>query len=177
MIDLHRLLEDPTYKAFFKTPPKLPPVAKDPALSPCYWVYAQRESHGPWRRGEARSYKEAFGKVRERLSTHHDLVIVSKRVALPPPQRIVRVTRRGKPVMVQTGRGKMEQQTKVVVWSWLKLLDEMDRPHDWCSYCRRPTEFRYFPKHHAFRNGPPDPTKRRCTICGVGLEFARSIVK
>ena len=43
--------------------------------------------------------------------------------------------------------------------------------HDWCPYCRRPTVFWYFRKHHALRQFRDLDLSddRRCTICGIRL--------
>lgn len=77
--------------------------------------------------------------------------------------------------MVQTASGP-QQKTAIVAWK--PRLDGMEEEHIWCTYCRRPTVFRWFTAHHTLRNSPvagtTDPTDRRCTICGVREDFIRS---
>jgi len=175
MIDIRRLLSDPIYKAYFLKAPKLPPAAR--ALGDPFYVYVQREPHGRWARTSAANYRDAYAVLKQYLPGVHDVVIVSRRVAFGPPTRTVKVTKNGKPKMVQTPSGP-QQETRIVEWSWGKLLDMEggDRPHRWCPYCRRPTEFRYFPRHHAFKNAPvpQDPTRPRCTVCGCSEDLARN---
>jgi hypothetical protein len=52
--------------------------------------------------------------------------------------------------------------------------DEYQIPegHLWCLYCRRPTIFRHFRRHHAFPTLHYEVSKEfaRCSICGVSQQ-------
>lgn len=135
-----------------------------PAVSPPWRVYVRRTESGGWARKEFDTYKEAFLFFKAKRKIWYDVSITSKRLAFPPPNRIVRITRKGEPVMVKGGDGKMQQATK---------LAPIKPPpaHLWCKYCRRFTVFTYFLTHHAFKSDNQklcyDASERRCCICGI----------
>lgn len=130
-------------------------------------VYGQKTSGGSWARKDFRKYKEAFQFLKPRLKTYHDISITSKRLSFPIPGRVVRIRRNGRPLMVKTKQGLVQQTRMVPV-----------RPppdHLWCLYCRRFTIFTWFSAHHAFRGENKegyDPSLRRCFICGGREGFA-----
>lgn len=168
MLTLHDLLEDKTYKKFFQTVPKMPDVSN--RLSPPWRVYIQRDTDGPWARKEFWSYAEAYRWLKPRLSDLHDATIQSKGIAFKPPNKIVKVSRGGKPVLIVTPNGPV-QKTQLIVWK--PRLEPEDGIHTWCCYCRRPTIFRWFTKHHNFRKDVFDPTLKRCPICGASELLVR----
>jgi hypothetical protein len=160
---LAELLEDPIYLKYFRTVPHLP---AGPRMSEPWRVYVQLEVDGPWARKHFWTYKEAYRWLKPKLEGYHDATIQSKGVAYKPPMKIVKVSRRGVPVMINTPSGPVQKTTEIV---WKPHLPEGETMHTWCCYCRRPTIFKWFSKHHAFRgtNQLFDPTLRRCTICGA----------
>lgn len=172
MITLPELLDDKRYREFFSRVPKQGPT-------PMNWrIYVQRKSEGPWAKKDFASYADAFRRIAKELKEGrlHDGTIQSRGIAYAPPERIVRVTKNGRPVLVKDSKGNLVDKTAIVVWRPKLPADEEE--HHWCTYCRRPTVFRWFAAHHTLRNSPVtgciDPTDRRCTICGGREEFIRS---
>ena len=164
---MSELVKDPVYKRFLQTKPKLPKVARNRGgiLSPPWVVYVQREVGGNWGKREFWKYSEAFKFLKKALKLGvHDAALNCKRVAFDPPTRFVRI--KGK--FVVGSDGVRRQATKQVVWK--PKLDGSDPDHEWCMYCRRPTEFKYFRRHKALP--AIDPTVRRCCICGASERIA-----
>lgn len=182
MITLPELLKDPKYRAFFLQVPKtlVPPPGQKP-----WRLYIQREADGPWAKKDFEKYADAFRKLAAELKRGavHDGAIQSRGIAYAPPERVAKVTKGGRPVWARNGQnqimvdrdGNRIQRTVVVVWR--PKLEPQDEPHTWCTYCRRPTVFRWFTNHHSIRGtelaGLVDPSKQRCTICGATEEFVR----
>lgn len=163
MLTLHDLLEDSIYKQFFRTIPKRG-QRPHPSLNP-WRVYVQRNSDGSWARRDFHTYRDAYSWLRPRLGEVHDAAIQSKGFSYGPPTKLVKVTKGGKPLM-QNG----SQVTRLIKWK--PKLEPTDGLHTWCCYCRRPTVFRYFTKHHAFPGGVVYNTgERRCTICGAAISL------
>lgn len=160
------LLDDKRYKEYLLQKPKLPAVARDPSLSPPWVIYVQMEADGRWRRKSFNTYREAFQFFKKLLPRAHDLAFNNKRIPQEPPTRLVRI--KGKYVMGSDGVKR--QATKVVRWQPKLGPDEAD--HEWCMYCRRPTLFRFYSRHHALKNGGVDGTVRRCCICGASERIA-----
>lgn len=184
MITLPELLEDARYRKFFQTPPKM--LKPLPGQLP-WRVLVQRKSGGPWAKKEVATYADAFRIIRNtrRAGTLHDGTIQSRGIPFGPPQRIVKVTKGGRPVYhlkdgkrVLDADGRPIQVTRTVDWDWRPLLPATEDAHDWCTYCRRPTVFRWFRSHHALRTaglqGLADPSDRRCSICGAREAFVRT---
>lgn len=182
LITLVELLEDARFKAFFQTPPKM--LKPLPGQLP-WRVHVQRQAGGPWAKKEVATYAEGFRIIRHNLraGTLHDGAIQSRSIPFGPPFRIAKVTRGGKPVYhLKDGKrvlgtdGRPIQKTVKV--DWKPSLDPTEDAHDWCTYCRRPTVFRWFKSHRALRSaglqGLADPGDRRCTICGARESFIRS---
>jgi hypothetical protein len=174
MLTLPELLEDKRYKEFFTTVPK---VVVRPGQLP-WRLMIQQHADGPWAKKEFPRYADAFRLLARRLrdNTVHDGAICSRGIAFAPPQRIVRITKGGKPVMARTSRGELVQKTAVSIWEPRLPLGE--ETHIWCTYCRRPTVFRWFRTHHLIKGtelqGLTDVSDKRCTICGARESFIRS---
>lgn len=178
LITLPELLEDQRYRKFFTTVPRT--LVPAPGQQP-WRLYIQRSADGPWLKKEYERYADAFRRlaVDLRADRVHDGAIQSRGIAFGPPNRVAKVTKGGRPVMVRTANGTLEQKT--VVTEWKPRVDPYDAPHTWCTYCRRPTVFKWFHTHHALRgsaaDGLVDPSNRRCTICGAREEFVRATLR
>lgn len=144
-ITIRELLKDPLYKKWFSTVPKLPP---DSAHTPPWRIYVQAEEGGSWARTETGGYVKAYRYVAKHIRDYHDICIQSKRHEFRPP------------VVKDKSTGKRHYWPCPV-------------GHRWCPYCRRPTVFTYFSRHHLFsgRNGFSTGTSgyKRCVICGIRL--------
>lgn len=175
MITLPELLRDPTYREFFSKVPK--DFKPAPGRKP-WRLYIQQEVDGTWSRKDFESYADAYKVLVRYLKGGrlHDGAIQSRGIAFAPPQRIAKVTKAGKPVMVVGSNGSRQQKTITV--EWRPRLSGDEEAHSWCTYCRRPTVFRWFKSHHAFRGSALadilDPSDQRCTICGAREQFVRS---
>lgn len=167
MIQMSELVRDPVYKKYLQTKPKLPAIARSRRMmaTPPWVVYVQREVAGPWGKREFWKYSEAFNFMKRALKLGvHDAAINCKRLGFDPPTRFVRI--KGKYVLGSDGVKR--QATKEVPWK--PRLDGSDPDHEWCMYCRRPTEFKYYRKHK--RLTTIDTTVRRCCICGASERIA-----
>lgn len=154
-----QLDEYPAIKDLLLTKPTLVNV---PSVSPPWRVYARKDERSGWGRKEFPTYKAAFDFWKLKRKIWYDVSITSKRQAFPSPGRLVKIRRRGQPLMVKTPTG-MRQATKLVPLS-------PPPAHQWCMYCRRFTIFTWFLNHHAFRGEMKlmmDTAERRCCICGV----------
>jgi hypothetical protein len=166
-LTIHDLLEDERYRKYFLTVPRLPKVQR---TTPPWRLYVQK-GDGLWRKRDFEQYGDAvrmFNRLRS-AGDMRDAAVTCRPVAFDPPTRIVRV--KGK--YVKTSRGELVQQTREILWSWVPLLNGEDDTHYWCPYCRRPTVFTWFSKHHAVlgvHKTYMDASARRCTICAVRLE-------
>lgn len=170
MLTIHELLEDRQYKEFFLKQPQMPALYRQQQMTP-WRVYIQRELDGPWAKKDLPSYTEAFKLFKRYKPDIHDAAICSRAIAFAPPHRLVRI--KGKYV---EHRGKKVQVTKLVVWK--PKLPSEESPHNWCTYCRRPTVFRYFSRHHAFgREMTIAQEELRCTICGIRLEGMPRLIR
>lgn len=182
MITLPELLEDPRYKKFFLTPPKM--LKPLPGQKP-WRVLVQRKQGGPWAKKEFETYADGFRVIRHNLraGTLYDGALQSRGIAFGPPVRIAKVTKGGEPVwhrrdgkIVLDADGRRIQKTVTVEWK--PKVDPSDEPHQWCTFCRRPTVLRWFASHHALRTAGlqelVDPSDRRCTICGAREDFIRA---
>lgn len=137
-LTIRQFLKDPVFRKYFAKQPKLRPMQKMPGLKP-WRLYVQKTEDGPWQRGDLTTYKSAFEHARGLLSDGvYDIALTSKAVPYWPP--LVK----GEP------------------WS------DYPTSHDWCPYCRRPTVFWWFSKHHALRQYSHYDLgqDKRCMICG-----------
>jgi hypothetical protein len=166
MMSIHELLEDKQYKEFFLKQPEMPSVIRqNPHLRP-WRVYIQREADGPWAKKDLRTYTEAFQLFKHYRPDIHDAAICSRSIGFAPPHRLVRIKGQYREI-VHKGKKTTVQVTKLVVWK--PKLPPEEGSHTWCTYCRRPTIFRYFSKHHAFTGSELQISQEylRCTICGI----------
>jgi hypothetical protein len=143
MITLREQLQDPYFRKWITTPPKLRVVGTKPP----WVVYVQREVDGNWAKAEFMTYAKAFNFVKKNLKKYHDFAINCRRQGFQPP-------------VVRIGGVK-----KVY-----KLPPGTVDGHVWCPHCRRMTLFRYFTHRRHPVLGQVDPNSARCVICGVRLE-------
>lgn len=175
MITLPELLKDPKYREFFTRVPK--DFKPKPGQKP-WRLYIQTDVDGPWKKKDFESYAEAFRVLAKYLKGGrlHDGAIQSRGIAYAPPTRVAGVLKNGRPVYEVGSNGKRLQKTVTVRWK--PRLSGDDEPHSWCTYCRRPTVFKWFRSHHAFRGSGLedclDPSNKRCTICGAREQFVHS---
>lgn len=173
MIPMSELLKDPTYKKYLLRIPQVPAASQLPHLSPMWVVYVKPEVEGKWRRKSFRKYSKAFKFFKKAMALGvADACINNKRLAFDPPARLARI--RGK--FVVGSDGVKRQATKRVEWK--PRLSGDDPDHEWCLYCRRPVEFKYYSKHPALKahesmwDIPLDSSVRRCCICGASERIA-----
>jgi len=165
VITLRELLEDKVYREFFTTMPQMPRNLHPDAMP--WRVYVQRKMDGPWGKREFHTYKEAFKFLKPHIKTTYNAAIQSKGIQFEAPFKVYRLVKGGKPLLDANGK----QRYRRVVW--VPQLDLTDAPHLWCPYCRRPTVFSWFSKHHAFPKGSVfDLSLRRCAICGASERLA-----
>lgn len=147
MLTLRQQLKDPVYRKWFATPPKSRPSA---ARTPEWYIYIQPEAGGPWKRGEAKTYIQAYKYVAKNIKKYHDMAISHKRATFKPP----------------VVRDKTLNRKRY-------HIPKDSEPHTfWCGFCRRVTKFRYYAKHHAMPGLSVDDSERRCMICGARKSFA-----
>lgn len=161
-IPMREFLKDPVFRKHFRTKPVLLPSSGPHP----FWLYLQPKEGGPWKRAKLTSYNKGFDYVKTRLNDLYDFAICSRqRTYLPPVHR---------PVDEDGNPGKHREY-----WA------NYPRNHSWCPYCRRPTIFRAFEKHHALTEinkamglslVPREP-EVRCTICGIREEAVKPWVK
>lgn len=166
-LTIHDLLEDPQYKAFFC---KIPVLPESPSIKPPWRLFIQLKGDKRWRIKDFDTYPEAFNFLKKKLKAGvvHDAAIHCRRFSYPPPVVMKRI--RGK--YVRGSDGKERPATKRADWK-PKLPDDLER-HDWCPWCRRPTVFKYYTRHHALQKIglPIDPSVARCNICGASTRIA-----
>lgn len=169
MLTIHDLLEDPHYKEYFLKIPKLPVTR--PGTRP-WRLYIRLKSHGKWAQKDFETYGAAFKYFKLRLKKGEvlDAAINCRRASFGPPQRYAKV--KGK--YITGSDGVTRQATKAVDWQPQLDPDSADDVR-WCPWCRRPTAFKYFGKHHALSThtlGAIDPSIKRCAICGASERIA-----
>lgn len=139
---LKEQLRDPLFRRWFATPP---PLKRDTARTPPWYVYVQRTEGGPWARTEVADYVTGYRYIASHLKKFHDMALSHKRQQFRPP-------------VVKQGKKRRYHYPPA------------DTGHTWCPFCRRMTVFRYFAKHHSLPKWASNQ-ERRCTICGARLEF------
>lgn len=171
MITMSELLEDKVFREFMLTAPKTPKVARHESLAPMWWVYVQKTADSRWRRKGFKKYKKAYKFMKLALeSGYHDASITNRRIDFDPPKRWVRIKNK----FVVGSDGVRRQAKKQVDWRPKLPPDETE--HHWCRFCRRPTVFKHYSKHHAlpsFGNSLSWDV-RRCCICGGSERIAMS---
>lgn len=167
VLDIRKLIQDPIYRAFLQTAPVLPHTLPD--HRPWYY-YVRREiavkgdpddptrvtgTRVAWLRAPLDTYQAAYAKLRKDYREAYDAAIVCRVMAVDPPLD----ERFGKP------------------WNWHRSPElrryDFSAEYKWCGYCRRPTKFQYFAKHHAFGKQPHINDEKRCHICGIREGVAR----
>jgi hypothetical protein len=136
---LRDLLKDPLYKKWFMQVPRLNP--RYVANTPNWRVFCLTHD-GKWKRAEFWQYSEAYRFVAKNIKKYADLVISSKRETFKPP---------------------------VIRYKGKKVYWPCPPGHRWCGYCRRPTVFAMFSRHHAIPIWAP--YDKRCSICGARESF------
>lgn len=164
MITLPELLEDKAFRKFFERQPSIPVVKR---TTPPYRIWVQKEPRGRWAKKDVGSYQSAVRWFDKNLELIYDGALAIPSTQTAPPKRLVRVSKDGKPVLVRNADGTKTQKIKEVLW--VPRIPADERKHLWCPYCRRPTVFAWFSKHH---NQPKvlQPEYSRCTICGLREE-------
>jgi hypothetical protein len=147
-VTLQQLIEDPIYRQWLRTPP----VGGFPKFVK-FRVYAQREQGGLWAKRDFDDFKSAYNFLAKNFRKWHDAALVTRNYACRPP--VVRIN------------GKRRYHTPML---------EMEG-HEWCPYCRRPTVFGHFSRHHAFGHYKPLPFKRRCGVCGIAETAIKDYTK
>lgn len=140
-LTLSILLTDDIYKKWYSTVPKLTAHGVQPPWR--VWVQTRE---GKWYKlkQDFRKYSEAYNWVAKNRKTYRDCVIYSKRMEFKPP---------------------------VVKYKEVRTYWPTPRGHVWCGFCRRPTEFHFYQKHHAIQ--VLDENVKRCSICGVRQTFLK----
>lgn len=144
MVDQMRLLNllknDPIYKGWFQKPPA-PFKVFVPTQNRPWRVFVQEKANGKWVKIDTPGYAQAYTQVKARLRDSWDLTIHSCPQAWNPP-------------VVKIGKKR--------------FYNPMPLGHNWCSFCRRPTVFRRFKRHHNIPCAISSEEKR-CNICGIRL--------
>lgn len=107
-------------------------------------VYVQRKKRGPWARRDFKSWKKAHKFWLKHRDEWYDSALICRNGNYKPPVVKVGKKRRYAPITWRLG-------------------------HHWCEYCRRPTVFKVFYRHH-MRPGHTIMQVPRCTICGISLQ-------
>lgn len=161
------LLDLPGFKEFLVTRPEILAV---PIGNKLPWrVYVQKHPHGRWAKKDFETYGAAFKFMKPYIRTSHDVALHCRNIMYLPPGRWLPIRRNGEPVYLLDAQGKprLDDDGKRIRQKKFKPM-QMPPGHTWCAYCRRPTIFTWFSRHHAF---PPTLKIRgnveRCTICGV----------
>lgn len=157
-VTLRELIKDPIYREWLKKPPALTVVGN----SPPWRVFTKEEVEGNnWETEDFDDYSLAYRFVAKNIKELYDAVINSKRQAYRPP--VVRKVINGIP------KRRLHLPTPETD---AYVLKEQHK-HVWCPYCRRPTLFLWYKKHHAMNGAVLSPHDRRCHVCGVRLTFIK----
>jgi hypothetical protein len=141
-IQMRELLRDPLYRRWFTQPPKKLPGDR-------WRVYAQVKTDGPWSKKDFSSWREALRFFAEHHREWHDAALTCRNRAFRPPT-----------VSDKLGRRRNYHAPSVTL-----------QHHIWCPYCRRPTRFGYFSRHHNLPNCLP--YKLRCIVCGIAEDAVK----
>lgn len=145
---LKELLEDPLYAQWFNTQPRQSWALTKNDSTP-WRVWVQFKQGGKWYKREFRTWKKAHKFLARNLHDFYDAAL-NHRVHQSRP-----------PVV----RDPNKPNKRKYYGPMVKILG-----HRWCGYCRRPTVFAYFGRHHAFsgkNRSYCDPGIERCSICGA----------
>lgn len=179
MIPIGELLEDKTFQKFFTTTPHMYP--HQAARVDGWRLWVKFNANSPWRRKDVAQYQSGVNFVLSRLDdgTIYNAVLQCRGVSYKPPTRkfLIRDPKTQQPVLVVDSKGRVSKKVLEKVWAPDSGLIQEYGPHDWCFYCRRPTVFAYFRKHHAFAGTALEPyydgSIRRCAVCGISHDNYR----
>lgn len=180
MIPMGELLEDKIFRKFFTTTPAMYPHQAKRDDGWRLWVKTTPDS--PWRRKDVKHYDAGVRFILSRVEAGsvHDAVLQCRGVSYKPPVRriLVKDPRTKQPVLVTNPKtGEVSRKILERVWEPSSALIQEYGPHQWCFYCRRPTVFAYYAKHHAFTGTPLEPyydgSIRRCAVCGISHDAYR----
>lgn len=156
---IYELLDDPVYRRYMKTVPRLIPTLADG--NP--WQVWALTKDDRWKGGQFPTYGDAWKVLVKAVRNHtaKDVAIVSRRQFFDPPGQWQDYTAK-----VQTSQGVQE----VVKERWVQTFN-WDIGFHWCGRCRRPTRFMHATQqsHHALRRAIAlsDEDTRRCLYCGI----------
>lgn len=147
-ITMRELLDDPLYRKWMSIPPK----GFD--HRPSWTVYAQREEGGPWARATFTNFVRAHNYFAKNFRQWHDSALCCRNYQSRPP------------VVRDPNNPKKRRYHGPV----LTIMG-----HRWCTYCRRPTIFKVFAKHHVFTAKKMKPMLvPRCSICGIAEDSTKT---
>lgn len=161
-ITIKELLRDPRFKEYFVKPPVLPDHYTPETLP--WRLFIRKQGETIWRSKRFGTYRQAFDGFKKMLPVSADAAINCPSLDFLPPIRNVRV--RGKTITVRGGHKKPYIRSMV----WKPQLDADMENHYWCSYCRRPTIFKYTTMKTRSVHGfvvPSSEPAYRCSICGA----------
>ena len=166
-ITLRELLRDPVYRQWFRKTPTLNNFV--PSGKP-WRVYVQRDLEGSWAKADFETYAKAANYIIRNIKRFHDAALTCPSHAFHPPVLVSKEPRKVI-VTVQLKGGKTKKVRRFAYrrYYWRPAMELYG--HQWCPYCRRPTVFAYFSRHHTHR--AILPYELRCTICGVRRTFIK----
>lgn len=154
-ITMRELVVDKLYRKWLTRAPVVQTSSNRP-----WRVWAQKDAGGPWQKKDFAQYAEAYRFFTSLFkSGYHDLAL-GNRVG---PQ---------KPPVVSKLVGGKKMRYRHSFW----LRPGMGSNEEWCCFCRRPTTFTWFKRHHAVKM-PSLLPDRRCTICGVRLIHVHDMMR
>lgn len=141
---MRQLLEDPIYRAWIR---KIPTARFFYPSGKPWRLWVQRETGGGWAMQDFKSYAKAFNHMNRLLKQGvHDAALGCKGEEFKPPVvKDKKVNKRRYHIPAFPGQ---------------------NAGHRWCGYCRRPTIFAYFKRHHALPGRDITNYDRRCAVCG-----------
>lgn len=167
-ITFKELLQDRIYKEWVRRPPQFrsPPYTSNP-----WRCWVQRKHDGPWAYKDFPTYAQAFNRlIREFKDGAWDGAVGCPSRTSPRP-----MVKRGMKPLFRDGKPVMDPKNpkqQIMVANRVRWV--VPENHLWCPYCRRPTRWGYYRRHHAMKSvGNIDGSELRCRICGVRQSFVR----
>lgn len=160
LITIHELLKDKEYREFFLKTPVLPDHY-GPENKPWKLIILKR-GETQWRSKRFGTYKEAFTGLKTMLPSIINGAINCPPLDFMPPVKNFRVKDKF------VGNGHLRKPLIVSrVWK-PRITDDMGE-HNWCTYCRRPSIFRYAMLSRSTAGYAPiaGEPEIRCIICGA----------
>lgn len=151
-ITIFELLKDPEYKKYFAQVPKLPNHYTADILP--WKLFVQMKDTHQWKQKRYGTYAEAYRALKKLLPKIEDAAINCPGLGFRPPIKTVR----------PKGSTDAKQFRSKI---WRPALDTDHAPHQWCSYCRRPTVWKVLAARLKTFSGNVMITEPRfrCTIC------------